>query len=171
MTEPPEERELSFDQRLGEAELPEDTVDICMRGDLVAVYHGLQQRIAAIPDPPAGSGSLAGNGAKIELQQQLEAVASAMRRSTQTFRLRALGKKPFGEFLLEHPPRPADRRDMMAGYNVDTMGPALLRRCVVDPVVTAQQWDKLESVLSTGEWSKLDKAAQVLNFSEVNVPF
>lgn len=162
---------LSFEQLLGEAQLPEDTVDVCMRGDLVAAYHGLQEQLAAMPEVPAGGGSLAGDTSRRDLIQQMEAVAAQMRRSTQTFRLRALSTRAYTEFLRQHPPRPDDRRDMVAGFNRETMGVALLRLCVVEPVISPQQWEKLADVLSTGEWAKLDRAAQALNFAEVNVPF
>jgi hypothetical protein len=172
VTEPLEEEgPLGFDELLDQAELPEDTVDVCLRGDLVAKYHGLQQQLAAVPDAPAGSGSLAGNSAKTELLQELEALRRKMRRATQKFTMRALSDRAYSEFLKGHQPRPEDRRDMLAGYNRDTMGPALLRLCVVDPVISAAQWEKLRDKLSPGEWAKLDLSARNLNFAEVNVPF
>lgn len=163
--------EETFEQLLDQARLPEDTVEICLRGDLCATYAALQRQLADIPDPLEGSGSLSGDPAKRELLQQLEAVASAMRRATQTFTLRALGKRAYIEFLTEHPPRPDDRRDMMVGYNRETMGAALILACLVDPKPTPAQWDKLSDVLSAAEWGKLDRAAYDLNFNEVSIPF
>lgn len=166
-----EEEELTFDQLLDEAQPPEDTVDICLRGDLVAVYHKLQQQLAAVQDPPPGSGSLAGNPAKLELQQQMDSVAAKMRSRTKTFRLRALGDRAYSDFLALHPPRPEDRRDMLLGYNRETLGPALIRACLIDPKPSAEQWEKMRDVISAGEWSKLDKTARELNFAEINIPF
>jgi hypothetical protein len=161
----------TFDQLLGEAQLPEDTVDICLRGDLVARYNTLQEQVAAMPDPPAGSGSLAGNTVKRDLVQQMEAVAAQMRRSTQTFTLRSLSDRAFSTFRDGHPPRPDDRRDMLVGYNRETLGPALIRECLVDPKPTPEQWDRMRDVISPGEWSKLDRAATGLNFAEISIPF
>lgn len=170
MTEPQED-ELTFDQLLDEAQLPEDVVEVCLRGDLVAQFNTLQQQLAAVSDPPPGSGSLAGNPAKAELRQKLDAVALRMRRATQKFTLRALSDRAYSEFLAQHPPRPEDHRDMALGYNRETMGPALLRMSVVDPKVTAPQWERLRDKLSPGEWAKLDLAARNLNFSEISIPF
>ncbi len=166
-----QQEELSFSEKLAQAKPVEDTVDICLAGELVAEYNALQQQLAATSDAPPGSGSLAGNSAKRDLQQQLEAVAAAMRRRTQTFRLRALGDTAYSKFLAGHPPRPEDRRDMLCGYNRETMGPALIRACVIEPKVTDAQWDELGVVVSPGEWSKLDKLATSLNFSEISIPF
>ncbi len=161
----------TFEQLLGEAQLPEDTVDICLRGDLAAAYNTLQEQVAGMPDPPAGSGSLAGDTAKRDLVQQMEAVAVRMRRSTQTFRLRALSDRAFGQFRAAHPPRPEDRRDMLVGYNRETMGPALIRACLVDPKPTPEQWDRMQDVISAGEWSKLDRVVSGLNFATISIPF
>lgn len=168
MTEP---EELGFDQLLEQAQLPEDTVDICLRGDLVAKYNTLHQQLVAIPDPQPGSESLAGNSTKADLQAQIDAAGKQMRRSTKTFQLRALSDRAFSKFRDQHPPRPEDRRDMLVGYNRETLGPALVRACLVDPKPSSEQWEKLRDVLSPGEWSKLDRAVTNLNFSEINVPF
>lgn len=161
----------TFEQLLDQARLPEDTVEICLRGDLAATYGALQRQLADIADPREGSESLSGNSAKREIQEQLDAVGQQMRQATQTFTLRALSRRAHSELLAQHPPRPDDRHDMMVGYNRETLGYALARACLVDPVVSPAQWERLSDVLSPGEFSKLDLAASKLTFNEVNIPF
>lgn len=164
-------RKQDFAAKLRAAKLPEDTVDICLRGDLLARYGTLHQQLAAISVPLPGAGSLAGYARKAELEQQIDAVREQMLDATQTFTLRSLSDRAYSDFLAEHQPRAEDLADMRVGYNRETMGPALLRACLVDPQPTDEQWEEMRNVISPGEWSKLDKAARDLNFVTVNIPF
>lgn len=158
-----------FDALLDQAQLPQRLVPICLRGDLAAQVQELEQQLEKAKQP-AGSASLAGDGSRA-IAQQIEAVREQMAAASATFRLSALSRRQFDEFIVEHPARAEDRMDMVAGYNRETMGPALIRRCLEHPKLTDAQWERLSDVLTPGEWARLDKAASELNFKEISVPF
>jgi hypothetical protein len=74
---------------LNGARLPERTVPICLRGDLVAEHEELERQLEEANR--RASDSLAGNGAG-ELADRIEALQEEMRAATVTFRVRALPK-------------------------------------------------------------------------------
>jgi hypothetical protein len=162
---------LDFEAQLAAAKLPEKIVRVCLRGDLAARVQELEEQLEAASGQADSSGaSLAGDGRRA-LVEQIEAVVQEMHTASIPFRLRAVSKRVWSELTSAHPPRQDDRRDLLAGYNRDELGPQLIRICVVEPALTPQQWEQLEEVLSPAEYAKLDRGAAELNFEEVSIPF
>lgn len=161
---------------LGAAKLPERTVPICMRGDLVAEYETLERQLELVNRRPVDS--LEGNGAG-ELVDRIEALQEEMRASTVTFRLRALPKPRWRALLAEHPPRKDDDgnplpEDAQIGVNLDTLWDAIARACIVDPDVDDETWQLMagdEGKLTDRQLGQLADAAWALNRGDVDVPF
>lgn len=161
---------------LAEARLPERTVPICLRGDLVATHEELERQLEEA-NRKAGD-SLAGNGAG-ELVDKIEALQEEMRAATVTFRLRALPKPAWRALLAEHPPRHDDddkplAEDAVVGVNMDTFWDAIARACLVEPEVDDETWALMagpDGKLTDNQLGRLADAAWAVNRGDVSVPF
>lgn len=165
---------------LAGAKLPERTVPVCLRGDLVAEHERLERQLEAAERKT--SDSLAGNGSG-EIVEQMDAVEEQMRESTETFTLRALphrrtprdDRPTWHELVQRHPPRRENDEivedDQGPGVNTATFYDDLIRLCTVSPKLDDEDWDFLFAVLSEGQFAELSMAAAVLNRSGVDIPF
>jgi hypothetical protein len=166
----------NFKALLGTAKLPERTVLICLRGDLVAEHEELERQLADLNRRP--SDSLAGNGAT-EVAERIEALQEQMAASTVTFRLRAMPKPKWRALLAEHPPRRDDDgnpnpEDAQIGVNLETFWDAIARACIVEPEIDDETWEILagpEGKLTDNQVGRLADAAWSVNRGDVDVPF
>lgn len=162
----------TFRDLLAEARLPESTIEICLRGDLVAEHEQAERDLEQAEK--ATTDSLAGNGTA-EIAERIEALEAEMRASVYTFRLRALPKPRWRALCAEHPPRrdedgsilPEDR----PGVNAETFFDAIIRACLVDPELTDDEWAQLADALTDRQFDDLFDAAWGLNRREVDIPF
>lgn len=83
----------------------------------------------------------------------------------------AIGAKAYDDLIGAHPPTAKQKKDG-ATFNVDTMAPALLSRCMVDPVLTAEQADELynSDMWSAGEMGSLYLQCMRLCTDGLNLP-
>ncbi|MGC5019010.1 hypothetical protein [Micromonospora sp. DT47] len=159
------------------ARLPEATVPLCLRADLVADYERTQRDLSAAQ--AAAGDSLAGSGGAAKaLEDRLAALREEMVGSTLTVTLRALPSPRYQALMDEHPPRVVDdkmdRRDGVFGFNVDTFFTALARACTVAPELDAEDWAALlgdDGKLTDAQVEKLSTAAWKLNKKDVDLPF
>jgi hypothetical protein len=152
--------------------LPERTVAVCLRQDLVAELQTLERELQeAESTRRAGEGSLASGSASRTLAQEIETAREAMREHTLVFTLRALPRRKFKAMKEEFPPRESNNIDLMGGVNSDAMTDPLVRRCVVEPELDDEDWAELDDKLSDGQWHLLANAAWSINASDVDVPF
>jgi hypothetical protein len=169
----------NFHDLLGEARLPEKTVDICLRGDLVADFEDLERQLE---EAAASRSDALDAGADVaEIAQRLEALTAEMREHTYAFRLRAMPKPKFRQLIADHPPRKVvnaageeefHERDRMVGLNYDTFFDALVRGAVVDPELTNAEFDLLlDEKLTDQQFGALSDAAWNLNVKGVDIPF
>jgi hypothetical protein len=159
----------SFKAMLADAKLPERTVQICLRGDLVAEHEAAERELGSAQR--AAADSLAGNGAA-EIAERIEALEAEMREHTYEFRLRALPRHEFRALMSEHPPREGERLDTAYVVNADTFFPALIRASVLDPELDAAEWaELLENQLTDFQFNSLFLTAWGLNTREVDIPF
>lgn len=152
---------------LAEAALPERTVVVCLRGDLVAQHEQAERELEALPAQPA---TLAGDPDRLALAELVADLEAQMREAEVTFRLRALPRREWAGFLAAHPPRDGDKGDAVLGINIDTGFEAVLRTCVIDPVLDAGDWTRLLDVISDGQFERLALAAWRLCRGDVEVP-
>ena len=165
-----------FKTMLAEAKLPERTVPICLRGDLVADFEAAERELQAAQSGPDTS-SLEGSAALVVVER-MEALQTQMREHTYLFRVRALPRPKFKQLVADHGPRKdpetgdVDERDKYVGVNVDEFFPLLIRACVVDPVLDEDTWaELLDEKLTDKQFDALQNAAWFINRNDVDVPF
>lgn len=160
--------------RLKGARLPERTVEVCLRGDLVAEFEELERQYRAELNKP--STSLADGGNAVELGERMETVRADMAGEMLTLRLRALPRRRWSELIAEHPVRIGDdgtpnAEDENFGYNSDTFFEALIRESICDPQLSDENWQALDDVLTDSVFQQFANAAIMLNRRGVDVPF
>lgn len=162
----------NFASMLAEAKLPERTVPICLRGDLVADHEQAERELEQAEQKAVDS--LAGSGAG-QIAQRIEALEEQMREHTYDFRLRALPRAGWRALVDRHPPRRDEQNAIVdtdrIGVNAETFYPAIVRACLVDPVLDEAQWQTLVDSLTDRQFEDLADAAWALNRREVDVPF
>jgi len=162
----------NFKAMLNAAKLPERTVEICLRGDLVA-EHQQAERDLERAEKAAGN-SLAGNGTA-EIAERIQALEAEMQESVYTFRLRALPKPEFRAFKAEYPVRIEDgepnKQDAVFGFDVDKGFEPLARMCLIDPELDDETWAQLMGKVNEQQFEELAAAAWVLCRGDVDIPF
>jgi hypothetical protein len=162
----------SFKELVAEARLPEATVPICLRGDLVA-DHELAERELGLAQKQATE-SLAGNGAAA-IAERIEGLEAQMREHTYPFRFRALPRREWRALVAAHEPRRNDDNEIVdadrAGVNAETFYDAMIRACLVDPELTDEEWAALNEALTDRQYCDISDAAWMLNRREVDIPF
>jgi len=162
---------VDVDAILAGAKLPERTVKLCLRGDLQADLEVAEQALAQAKVAAESSDSLAGSGAGVrEAEARVEQIRATMVDHVLPLRLRALPRLAFTALTAQFPPRPDNPGDRALGADESQLMPRLVRASVVDPVLTAEQWDRLDLVLTDRQWDELSWAAWGLNRGEVSVP-
>ena len=162
----------NFKAMMAEARLPERTVQICLRGDLVADHEAAERELERAEK--AAITSLAGNGTA-EIADRIQALEEQMREHTYAFRLRAMPKPKFRAIVAAHPSRRDDEGRVIdadrLGVNSETFFDALILTCLVDPELTAEEFGELADVLTENQYDHLSTAAWNLNKDEVDIPF
>ena len=161
-----------FRALLKAAKLPERTVPVCLRADLVAEHERLDRELVALRRNPPDS--LGGDG-RGELADRIRELEAEMAAAVYDFRLRALPSAGFRALLAAHPPRKDDVdvvvSDADLGFNPDTFFPAIARACIVDPELDDDTWAELDEKLTHRQFDDLAQAAWRLNCGDVDVPF
>lgn len=162
-----------FKAMLAGAKLPEKSVAICLRGDLVADHEAAERELEVAQKKPADS--LAGNGVG-EIVERIEALEAQMAEHTYDFRFRAIPKPDFRALVAAHPPRRDEdgsivEQDRYVMANYDTLLTSLVRTCLVDPGPEDVDWDELDAKLTDRQQGDLADAAWFVNRGEVDVPF
>lgn len=163
----------NFKAMLASAKLPESTVEVCLRGDLVAEHQQAERDLKRAEK--ANSNSLAGNGSA-EIAERIQALEAEMQESVWVFRLRGLPAPRFRAFKAEHPIRLNEkdepkREDLVYGFNIETGLEPLARECVVDPELDDETWSQLMDALTENQFEELAAAAWLLNRGDVDIPF
>ncbi|HEY9411117.1 MAG TPA: hypothetical protein VIP77_16175 [Jiangellaceae bacterium] len=156
------------------AALPERSVEICMHPDLVAEHERLERELDKAKRQPRDS--LAAGGAERQLAEQIQKLEADMEEATVEFKLRAMPRPTWKEFVAAHPPRKdgdkVDERDAYIGVNTETFFPAIVRRSVIRPELDDELWTLLlDEKLTDRQFDMLSNAAWALNRGEVDVPF
>jgi hypothetical protein len=171
----------SIKDKIKAARLPERTVEICFRGDLVAAHEQAERDLEQAQR--AASNSLAGNGAE-EIAERIESLEAEMRESTEIFILRALPQKKsprddrptWRELLDRHPPRRGDDGEIIEAdrsilLNTATFYEDMIKACTISPEMDDEDWEVLFENVTNAQYGDLHQAAWFLNRGEVNIPF
>lgn len=148
-------RRASIPAALKKAKLPEAKVDLCLAPHLVEEYDNFPES-DSLADPNAER--------KAALRKEIEA-------SILTLKLRALGARKYDELTALHPPRPDVQQDKEMGINDLTFKPAILRACLVEPVLDDEGFEVLLDSITSEEWERLLVVAVRLNRYGGQVPF
>ncbi|GAB3817647.1 hypothetical protein [Micromonospora zhanjiangensis] len=157
-----------FDAILTQAKLPERTVPLCLREDLVAEYERLdaELRSASRTAPSLGEPAPA-----TVIARRMEELRQEMLACQVEFRLRAWPARKFAK-LRDGMPKPADGQaddefaDIWHAAVCD-----LVSKMLVEPKATAEQVDALSERLAESQWLKLSNAAWDINASGQAIPF
>ncbi|MET0419312.1 MAG: hypothetical protein ABW022_25140 [Actinoplanes sp.] len=166
----------NFKEMLSKAKLPQRTLPLCLRGDLVGQIEDLERQLAEAERADATSHSIEDESDTVRIAGEIEALREEMRESTYTFVVQALPGPAFRELKEKHPPRENDEgqiltEDSLLDANYDTFLEPLLRACCVDPILDDETWSELEPKLSDNQYSQLLALAFYVNKGVVDVPF
>lgn len=172
------------------ASLPTRTVQVCLKGDLLAnlivATEELEDALTRAADDLAVRMQLASTDEeRAELadrdrllksiagqQQALDVAQGAVRAAQLPFQLRAVPEWRLTEIATEHPPRDGVKDDQDRGVNGETYNMALLRESLVDPKPDDEQWEQLRRLLHYSQTEQLVDAAVSLSRRRVSLaPF
>jgi len=170
---------MDIDLLLDSATPAETTVALCLNGKLRAQYETLRARIeeraAEQADGDDADTRLAGRGRKPKAdpeQADLDRLVEEMKAHTITCRLVALPRPEFNQLMKDHPGRKDDKTGRpIERFNAETLFPVLLRKALVEPVLSPAQYDKLLNAVNEAQYDKLVTAAWNLNHEDSDVPF
>jgi hypothetical protein len=153
---------------LNDAALPEKTVEICLRGDLVAEVEDLERELR---DVRTSIETMADRGRARQLAEQIEKAREAMRQASVVFRFRGLNRRAWSALVVGNPPRKDVEGDRALGYNPEMFFPALIRACLIEPSLDDEQWEQLDALLSSAQYDALVDASLAVSRRKVDVPF
>lgn len=161
----------SFKELLADARLPRRIVSVCMRGDLTAEVQRLEDSLQE-SQQSSGPARLSDGGRDEVVAQELEDLRQQMLAESVQIELEALSANAWRALKAKHPlPSNPTPTDSVVGADTTPFFNEAVRVSIVDPKVDADDWEKLTTVLSEGEWSKLVEAVYALNEEPVSVPF
>lgn len=153
------------------AKLPQRSVEVCLRGDLVAEFEGLQRELERLGERPKQP-MLVGDVEAQRVAKRIEAVRAQMREHSVALTVQSMPRRAWTEFVASHEPRKDVDADKALGFNTTTLYEALVRESVVDPVLDDEDWRRLlDEVLTDAQFESLAQAAWDLNRKDVSVPF
>lgn len=149
---------------------PEQTVRICVRGDLVADKEWAEKQLVAArsknPSPDVGDEAAVEQARLAETVTRLEQECED---ASVTFRFRGLPRRAHSDLMAAHPPTEEQERELAevglaAAANSETFPPALIAAsCIEPPGVTLQAATKAFEEWSGGAWSLLWRTCQAAN--------
>jgi len=158
----------TIDEILASARRPEDTVPICLRGDLNSRYLDLERRLPHAATAPSNLGERAEASV---ITEQMAELAEQMADSEVAFSLRALPPRQWLRFHATYPVKGKDETDDDYSDRLYEWGCKAVAMTCVEPVMTPEQVDELVPLLSTQQWMSLQNRSIMLNTGEVTVPF
>jgi hypothetical protein len=161
------------------ARLPEETVPVCTRGDLINEFRRLDRELAQAQVQAAADPRIAGNGTA-DLRARVDELRHQIEAATVQFKLRALQPKRWRDLVDEHPPRKMPdgsihQDDRGPQVNNETFFPALIRLSTVEPVLREETWaallDPNQALINVQQFLRLGRTCWDLNKEEPDVPF
>lgn len=160
---------VDIESIIDEVETPETSVTLCLKGSLVAEYERLDAQLA---DAAREATSLAGVSPAAELTAQMGQLREQMKAHERDFRFRAV--TPRGDWRRLTGARPVKTEQQTDDEYADLYHAwvcGIVAASAIDPVMTAEQAERLADKLSDGQWSKLANAAWAVNEDDRGIPF
>lgn len=150
---------------LKKAKPRETTVAVFLAGDVVAEIERLERQLAEASDGPWKADSLAATDPTKAIAEKIAAARKRLKASEAEFRFRALPDDQWSDLLAAHP----GKEDQL--FDPGTFPRALIAACCVDPVMTAEQVDRLFGVLNQAQRNEVFDGAYGVNTEGTSVPF
>jgi len=175
-------RSQSVKDRLKAAKLPERSLQVCLRGDLQAEFDDLERQLREAREAPAATGKRIGSKPEaLAIVERQAAIREQMADEMLDLLIRALpradyvdesGEKQDGWVTLvrKNPPRPGNEGDEAMGVNLEGLMEVAVPRCVAEPALDEDDWERLNSVLTSGDWDRVMNTVWSVNRSGVDVP-
>lgn len=149
---------------LAKAKPREHTVRICLAGDVAAEVDRLEAELQGVAGWQAQS--IADQNPAVAIAEKIAAARERMREAEVPFTFRALGRKAWSDLVADHP-----STNEGEAWDADTLPPALVAACAIDPVMTPEDVDALFEQLNEGQREDLIAAAWQVNGEATTVPF
>jgi hypothetical protein len=155
---------LDIEAIIAGATAREITVPLVLAGALQGEYEALERQLS---DAAALVGQSLAGSPRTRIAERMEALREEMAAHLVEFRFRALSPQAWSDLLAAHP---ADKPEML--FDPDTLFPAAIAACAVEPAMTVDQYRRLAEKLSAGQQGVLQQALWDLNTAAVQaVPF
>jgi hypothetical protein len=162
---------LSVKDLIAGARLPERSVSVCLRGDLIAEHQALEDDLRRAEETARQSDArMSSLSESKRIAEQLDEISDQMTANTLNIRLRALPRPEWVALIGEYQPPPDDPEAQRVGVDLEPFLQVATRRCVVEPAMDDDDWAALVKVLSSAEWDKLAGACWSLNRTGVDIP-
>lgn len=163
--------EKTFKEILAGARLPRRIVSVCLRGDLTVEAQRIEDELETV-QTSAGPARLSDGGRDEELAKHLERLRAEMLAESVELELEARSASAWRSLKAKHPlPATPTPTDSVLGADSTPFFNEAVRASIVSPSVDDADWERLTTVLSEGEWSKLVEAVYALNEVPVSIPF
>lgn len=163
---------MSIKDQLATARLPERSLRVNLRGDLRAEWDELERQLAEARSAEQGGRrrlSSPASGAS-EIVERMSALEDEMAGAWLDLRVRALPRREWQALVRSHPPKPDHEGDEAMGVDLEGLMAEAIPRCVADPEMDAEDWDALDTHLSSGDYDRLLNIVWEINRSGVDVP-
>lgn len=157
---------------LGRAQLPQQTLPMCLRTDLQLEFEAATLRLEEALRANDDADSLGGGPEDVEpIAREIEDLKGRMADETIRLTFRALPqyRKPgdkghtWESLVVEHPPREENAEDAKYGFNRDTFWSVLARESLVEPNFDAEDWRDFRAVITYGQWDLITDLLWNLN--------
>lgn len=157
-------RSKSTKELLKAAKLPERTVSICLRGDLVADIEADERQLQEAVAERKNNGRVATKTDAKKIAERIDAKRAEMFEATVDFRLRAMKAADWRAMTGRHQTKD-DGLDMLA-----LMGEAIPASVIAPDDLDDDDWQHLNDILVASEMGKFIDAVWELNMQGVAVP-
>lgn len=136
-----------------------ESVQICLRQDLLAEHRRLEQDLVAASASASDSDS-----DPTEIAEQVAAVEAELASASTTFRFQALGREDYANLIAAHAPTKEQREaDKGLDHNPETFPAALIAASSIDPKLTEAQAGRIEKKWRLADFRRLYDAALMVN--------
>lgn len=159
----------STKERLKAARLPERSVSVCLRGDLIADIQELERELEAMVKAEATDKRMSSKSGQKAKADEIQAKQAEMAEESISFRLRALTATRWRELARKYPP-PKDDTAKLGVDLIPFMGEAIPLSVVSPDDMDDEDWETFTDNVPSSELSKLMSAVWELNTEGVDIP-
>lgn len=139
------------------------TVRLCLRGDLLSELEDARAALLEAERASSGSASLSGESEDVTLlRKRVDEARGHVEQAAVAFTVKGINRAVYAALEAKHPDPKGD------GWDMATFPEALIRECLVSPVVAADQ--PLVEALTYGEFDKLFAACVAVCIEVNDVP-